>query len=202
MTNKTKCKTYSVIDMHLHTQDFSPDSVLRPKQILNALSPKITGIVITDHNVFNSNSYDILIHKYDIEIFKGAEVSSMEGDILVYGTTNIPASGLSAAKTIDLIHQTGGIAIAAHPFRILGLEDHIYDLDLDGIEINGSATKSENDLAQKAATMMNLPTIGGSDAHRIEQLNTYCTLFQKPVKSIQNIVTEIQRGNCKAVRIQ
>jgi len=173
-------------------------------QILPFLSTKIAGIIITDHDYVNDTNFSIYKKKYGIKIFVGAEISSLDGHILAYGIEEAPSANLSALKTIELIHEQGGIAIAAHPFRILGLDDAIFDLPLDGIEINGSATKKENQRAKEAAMMMDLSTIGGSDSHHKDQLNTYVTRFNVPVNSmnsIQDIVAQIKLKTCKAVRV-
>lgn len=190
-----------IIDMHLHTKKYSPCSKISLDHILNNLSPKIDGIVLTEHDVFYSRPINGFISKYEKKIFVATEITALEGDILAYGISKIPKRKLPAKDLINSIHNQKGIAIAAHPFRKYGLSDSIFDLDIDGIEINGTANSEENELAKRAATIMGLPLIGGSDVHKITQLNTYATKFFTSINTIEDIVKQIKKGNCDVIHL-
>ena len=141
----------------------------------------------------------------DLKILYGVEISCKFGDILAYGLKSIPPKkkNIDAEKVIEFIHKQGGIAVCAHPYtnRHEGFGDYVYDYQFDGIEINGSLDKKYHRLAEKAANSMDIPTLGGSDAHSVRQLNTFGTKFEKPIKSINDIVNAVKNKECKALKI-
>lgn len=75
-------------------------------------------------------------------------------------------------EVIDLIHESGGIAILAHPYEygIENLEEmfsHIIDLDIDGIEcFHPSCAMINSIYLAKYCVENNLLGSGGSDFHR------------------------------------
>ncbi len=73
-----------------------------------------------------------------------------------------------AKNVIDAVHEAGGIAVLAHPFKV-GYEDFIDDLieyGLDGIEvIHPSASPEQQEFLKKYAAKHKLLMTGGSDFH-------------------------------------
>ena len=190
--------------MHVHLQNRSPCSILSANQMLTHISPKLQGVCVTDHfHVRPIHNLTKNPEMVELRVFFGVEITSRDGDILAYGIEAVPSRNMSAETVIDNIHKQGGVAVCAHPFspRHLALGDKIYDLELDAIEINGSLPSKSNKEAKIAAEIMDLPTIGGSDAHSVDQLNTMATWFQNPIADVSDIVQEIQHKNCKATRI-
>jgi hypothetical protein len=78
----------------------------------------------------------------------------------------------------------------------------VYEYDFDGIELNGALDEKYHFLAEKAANSMDIPTIGGSDAHSIRQLNTLGTKFEKPINSITDIIKAVKNKECKVIKIE
>lgn len=78
----------------------------------------------------------------------------------------------------------------AHPYtnKHRGLGDYLYDLSFDAIEINGALSEKYHIMAEMVTLEMNIPTIGGSNAHSIRQLNTIGTKFENPVNSMLDII--------------
>ena len=81
---------------------------------------------------------------------------------------------LGYGEAIDLIHKSGGIAILAHPNRILDINKDslpkfikkLKDYGIDGIEVYQSAqTDNYTDFIMKLAIENNLLISGGSDYH-------------------------------------
>lgn len=74
----------------------------------------------------------------------------------------------STKSVIDSIHEAGGIAVLAHPFRT-GCEDFIdtlTEMGIDGIEVNHPSADSEQQaFLRKKATKAKLLITGGSDFH-------------------------------------
>jgi predicted metal-dependent phosphoesterase TrpH len=138
-------------------------------------------------------------------MFYGVEISCKMGDILAYGIKSIPPKkkNIDAEKVIKLIHKQGGIAVCAHPYtnRHEGFGDYVYDHDFDGIEINGALDEKYHILAEIAANIMDIPLIGGSDAHSIRQLNTVGTKFEKSINSITDIIKAVRNKECEVIKI-
>ncbi|TXT58243.1 MAG: hypothetical protein BAJALOKI2v1_410025 [Promethearchaeota archaeon] len=190
----------TVIDMHLHIESRSSCSILKVEELFDNLSPRIEGICITDHEILKPIKK---LYIPERRILFGVELRSDLGDILAYGLENLPSKGLNPRQTIKFIHQQNGVAVCAHPFsnRHLAFGEKVYDYNFDAIEINGAIGKQANKRAKEAATIMNLPIIGGSDAHSKEQLNTIATKFQNEITSITEIVHAIKNGECEVIRV-
>ncbi|KPQ44616.1 MAG: isoleucyl-tRNA synthetase [Candidatus Methanoperedens nitroreducens] len=67
----------------------------------------------------------------------GEEISSADGEILALFIQEKIKPMLDAPLTIDLIHDRGGVAVAAHPFspQCHSLGKKICHLKLDGVEV-------------------------------------------------------------------
>ena len=190
----------TIVDMHIHLKNRSPCSILGIEQLMGSLSHKISGICVTDH--WKLTPIKNLMN-YGFKVFFGVEITSKEGNILAYGIKNVPSRILPAQEVIDIIHKQGGVAVCAHPFSSghMSFYDNFYDFSFDAIEINGAMGKRNRELAIKAAKISDLPTIGGSDAHSVNQLNTMGTKFSISINSISDIVKSIKAKKCRAIRI-
>jgi hypothetical protein len=93
--------------------------------------------------------------------------------------------------------------VCAHPFsnRHDGFGKYVFDYDFDAIEVNGTILEGLQVKAEKAAIEMDIPTIGGSDAHSYRQLNTVVTKFDMPINSMDDIVRAVKNKECKAIKI-
>lgn len=189
-----------LFDLHLHVEKRSPCSILSLVDLYDGLSDKLDGICITDHHVIDPLKG---LSSLGITVLFGVEITTGEGDILAYGISKMPLKRDSAAEVINFIHKNDGVAVCAHPYspRHFSFNDHLYEFDFDAIEVNGSMAKKYNVLAKRAAKIMDLPTIGGSDAHSKNQLNTMSTSFSIPIKTIEDVVYAIKNKKCKAVRV-
>jgi predicted metal-dependent phosphoesterase TrpH len=191
-----------LVDMHVHT-NYSIDSYTLIEDVLQTLMGRVHAITITDHNKMGNHPQqlcDALELKYQIKVLtQSVEISTTQGDILAYGISAMPSISLEPEHVIDIIHSEGGIAVAAHPFDFLGVGDLIYELDLDALEINGSRSKQQNEETKRAAETLNLPLIGGSDSHGLQDTGTCFTLFDKPIKSIDDVIKQVKKGRCKPI---
>ena len=89
------------------------------------------------------------------------------------------------------------MVIAAHPYRsdmsFLGAGDMIYELDQDGIEVfHPHHARSGVDRATAAATKLAKSSTGASDAHRLEEIGTFGTIFPEPVTNLEDMVRQIK----------
>jgi Predicted metal-dependent phosphoesterases (PHP family) len=153
-------------DLHLHS-NYSNDGVSTVEEIIDTAVERGFGcIAITDHN--NFEAYEKVKDNGKVIVIPGIEVSSKEGHILAYGIDRDIPRDMSVKDTIDAIHEAGGVAFAAHPYRWwsgLG-EKNTLDHNFDGVEaLNARSVKGSNRRSLKLATRIGKPITAGSDAH-------------------------------------
>ena len=188
-------------DLHIHT-NYSPDASIHPKTIVHQLyaHPFIKAVAITDHNTTEGyHKVQKLASPYeDILIIPGAEITTTEGDIIILGTTELPPKPWTPKNVINFAKQKNSLTIAAHPYRAYGLGDQAKNYNFDAIEtLNGISTPQANKMAQKLAKTMDLPGVGGSDAHRVHELWSVYTEVQTSL-NIDEILKAIKKGLVKA----
>ena len=179
--DKNRIVLQNVADLHMHTQWSDGDDL--DKVLDRALDRGLDAIAITDHDVIaGAMEARRRVHerRLPLAVVPGTEVSSAEGHIGgLFVMKKIPED-LSAAETVDLIHQAGGIAVAHHPYspkwlntllRVqLGCGDLIKTVPFDAIEctnaVPGSGVKyniAAIDAMRKQH--VSVAVTGGSDAH-------------------------------------
>lgn len=188
------------IDTHLHEKKYSEDSVISLEEIVDrAKELGLNGICITDHE---SNEImeeaSALAKKENFIIITGAEILTFEGDMTVFGLRNLPDKMIHAAELIDLVRKAGGVAICSHPYRQnnRGMGDHMKELNyVFGIEaFNGSTPKELNEKAYDVSVDLNVPALGGSDAHVIEQVGRFATCMPDWVVDEASFIKAIKQG--------
>ena len=185
------------VDLHIHT-NYSPDATTPPKIIVDQLyaHPFIKAIAITDHNTLEGyyKVQELASTYQDILIIPGVEVSTIDGDLIVLGVTELPPRPWTVQSVIDFAQERNGISIAAHPYREYGLGDLTKNYDVDAIEtLNGASTLQANKLAENLAKTMGLPGVAGSDAHQADELWTVYTEIQAS-SDINEILKAIKNG--------
>lgn len=192
----------TIIDMHIHLKYRSRCSNLSMDDLYNNLSERVDGVCITDHWRLKPIIYNPF---EDNQLFVGSEISCVYGDILAYGVKSIPIRNrhIRAEDAIDHIHKQGGIAVCAHPFsnRHDAFGKFVYDYEFDALEINGSLDKKFHKMSKNAANEMDIPLVGGSDAHSILQLNTIGTKFDIPINSFEDMIKAVKKKECKPIKI-
>lgn len=182
-------------DLHMHSR-FSPDSNTCPKDIVErVLKLGYSVIAITDHDS-NAEAFDWLVREKVIaasgvlnaewaiqrgfpdavlRIIPGQEISTATGHLLCLGARLAPCWGIEASLAVEMIHEQGGLAIAAHPFdrrRASYSEEEVESVPFDAIEVfNGGATNQQvNELALALAMRRGLPGVANSDGHTVSQI--------------------------------
>jgi len=158
--------------------------------------PFIKAIAITDHNTLEGyyKVQELASTYQDILIIPGVEVSTIDGDLIVLGVTELPPRPWTVQSVIDFAQERNGISIAAHPYREYGLGDLTKNYDVDAIEtLNGASTLQANKLAENLAKTMGLPGVAGSDAHQADELWTVYTEIQAS-SDINEILKAIKNG--------
>ena len=205
-----------LIDLHIHTAPLSVCSYIDPHELVQeARRLKLDGICLTEHQiVWNPREVDNLAREGDIKIFRGNEYTTNQGDVLVFGFYEDIKELMLIQELREEVKKAGGFMIAAHPFRgfkTFGIGQLQMTVDqackrkvfeyVDAIEIgNGKLTEDENDMARKVAKKLGLPGTGGSDAHRIDEIATWVTVFEKDIQDEVQLVEELHAGRFRAVK--
>lgn len=176
-------------DLHIHTK-FSGDSSIDPYEAVEVAVERGLGcIAIADHNSFEA--YDLIKDDGRLIVVPAVEVSSSEGHILAYGINRNIKPRLTARETIEDIHDAGGYAFAAHPFRWWsGLGEEVtLSNPFDGIEAgNARSYRRDNRSAAALAKRMGCPVSAGSDAHSIDQLGKSYLILPDNLKTWQDVI--------------
>lgn len=176
------------IDLHTHSTG-SPDGGITQQQYAATLaSGKLDVIAITDHN---SIAVAQQIQKHlGAQIIVGEEIMSSDGEIIGLYLTEVVPPGLSAAETIKLIKNQGGIVYIPHPFETVRKGIHPAKLDelidyIDIIEVcNGRAfLQNRSSQAVVWARLNHATPAASSDAHGVKGLGkTFTDLADMPTK--------------------
>ncbi len=184
-------------DFHMHT-NFSQDSFISPKTLVEqlAIHPSIKVAAVTDHDsVAALKLTKELASAYpDILIIPGVEITTLQGDILVLGTEQLPPLPWSGANVVDFAKDNDCVSIAAHPFREMGLGEYARDSGVDAIEVlNGKSLYSANKQAYELAKSAGLPGVAGSDAHKPSELYAVYTEVDASL-NVDDILAAIKKG--------
>ncbi len=187
-------------DLHVHTM-YSVDATTTMEQLVKVAKERCIGcIAVTDHNEFKA--YEQLKDNKDVIIIPAEEVSSTEGHIIALGIDRQIPKGHSIEDTIRMIHEAGGYAFAAHPYRWwsgLG-EENTRKYDFDGIEAkNARSVPVANKKSDKLAKEIGKPVSAGSDAHRPRHIGYAYVEIPDSVTSWQEAVAAIMSGDIKEV---
>ena len=189
-------------DLHIHTHN-SACSILKPRTILKiAKKVGLDGIAVTDHNTIKGGIEVFKENKdKDFEVIPGIEVNTNKGHVLgLY--INKEISSKEFLNVLDEIKKQGGIAIIAHPFRLMphlrsnlkGIKPKKY---LDAVECyNARTSYFGNKSAMKFAEKFNLAKTAGSDAHFSFEIGRCTTLFDGDLTdAIKKRRTKVQGSN-------
>lgn len=205
-----------LIDIHIHTRQFSSDSSIDPEEaIVKAKDSGLGGICFTDHNKgWDTEEIERLRNKYDYPLFAGVEIDTVEGHVLVFGAAINIDGPIRVVKLRELVIEAGGFMIAAHPlkgYRVFNMADLNSTSDqaaqrpimrnIDAIETaNGKCNERENSQAADVARILNLATTGGSDAHSLDEIGSCVTEFEDNLLEIPEFLAALKSGHYKAVK--
>jgi hypothetical protein len=181
-------------DLHIHTFH-SKDNHQTIQEIFEAAKQKdIKAIAITDHNTTAGAAAVMKAAPGWLIVLPGIEITSEDGHILALNVQQEIPKGLSVPETIGRIHEAGGIAVAAHPYRRWsGLKElSVRQNPFDAIEaINGRNTRKGNRHALDLALELGMPMIAGSDAHKPSNIGAAITVFPDSVRTRDDMVRAI-----------
>ena len=195
------------LDLHVHTTAYSACSVMSPDEMMIAAKENgLDGVCVTEHNrIWSAEESKALSSKYGLPVFRGMEITTTGGDILVFGLEEEPQEMWTPAMLKAKVDAVGGVAIAAHPFRgflLFGFGELQMDVNdalenptfsqVHGLEVcNSLVTDAENALANDVADAAGLLKLGGSDAHKTASVGTCVTDFHDIVENERDLVQAI-----------
>jgi predicted metal-dependent phosphoesterase TrpH len=197
------------IDLHCHSK-YSYDTSFEPEELLGrAIQLGLDGVCFTEHYSMDASApVERIQIPAGFYVFRGLEVSTNRGHMLVYGleddSWNIWSGNtyLDLNRVIERVHALAGICVPAHPFRgVESFGEEVLKMNsIDAIEThNGLNTEGMNERAVQVARMKRLPTIGGSDCHNVDQMGKAFTEFDEPVFTIDQLVEAIRKGKCRGM---
>jgi predicted metal-dependent phosphoesterase TrpH len=211
----TKPSGGMIIDLHVHTSTGSSCSSAPVDNLIEeAKKIGVDGICLTDHNhLWQPEALEDLRQKHGFLILGGNEITTDQGDILVFGLTKDIKGIIRLEQLREEVLEAGGCMIVAHPFRgflvfdmgELGLTpekamERALFRYVDAVEVlNSKVTESENDFAAKVAKGLGAPGTGGSDAHEVQEVGIYATRFPGIIRNERDLVEALKRGNCEPV---
>ena len=195
-------------DLHMHST--YSDGIATIEQIFHYVQhyTDLDVIAITDHDVIEGSlrARDLWAKgNYRFDFVVGEEISTREGHMLALFVEKRIQKGLSIERSIELVHEQGGLAVVAHPLNPLfrhscrrEVLDRIHasnDVWLDGIETwNASFCGIRANRIAMCANreVYGWAELGNSDAHTIGSIGRGCTWFEG--KNAQDVRACIEAG--------
>ena len=206
-----------IIDIHTHTYPTSVDSFIDADELVDeAKRLGLDGVCITDHDGFwDHREVEDLSKRHDFLVLPGCEVTTEEGHLLVYGLRKYIFGMHRATFVKDKLDREAGAMVVAHPYRRVyrkgadtsdenyremldrGARNHVFDM-VNGVEVfNSRGLPEENAFSADLARRFDLPGTGASDAHKLEDLGTYATEFERRISDLDDLITELRAGRFK-----
>ncbi len=177
-------------DLHMHTTH--SDGWPSPHELVDyARATNLDVIAVTDHDTIEGalRAKEHASKRSRVEVVIGEEVSSRNGHIVGLFLEKRVRPGMSAAATVDAIHEQDGLAIAVHPFwrtqrRARGGTVHgvgwlAAELEFDAIEVENATPGFYvfNQMARRLHMGLGIAQIGSSDAHILDAVGRAYTEF-------------------------
>jgi predicted metal-dependent phosphoesterase TrpH len=180
-------------DIHMHTTySDGTGSVDEALRFIETYTP-LDVIAITDHDTIEGalRARALAERKsYPFEVIVGEEISTREGHMLALFLEKRVPPDLSIERSIELVHEQGGLAIIAHPFnrvfrhsvqrKVMNRLLRQPEVHPDGIEtLNGSfaGIGSSRIAMGLARTVYHWAETGSSDAHTTTAIGCARTIF-------------------------
>jgi len=199
------------VDLHTHTRHGSSCSYMEPRDLVRrAEEVGLDAVCITEHNTsWEKDALKALGDGAPLRLFGGVEVSTECGDVLVFGLEGeVPRAGIEELRRA--VDRSGGVMIAAHPFRRYSVAGVSLDVDeasrspvlrwVDAAEVfNGLSTRREVELAQEVLSRLGLRGVGGSDSHAPHTVGACYTVFERSLATVRDLVDEVKASRFQAV---
>jgi predicted metal-dependent phosphoesterase TrpH len=188
-------------DLHIHTTYSDGSGSIEEVLIYVQKHTQLDVIAITDHDQIEGalRARDLWAKgEYRFDFVIGEEITTTEGHLLGLFIETPIQPGLNMERSIDLVHEQGGLAIVAHPLHRFfrhscqkDVMDRIHtskDVWFDGIETWNASFCGiyANYIAMGAnRSLYGLAEVGNSDAHTLNAIGSGITWFEG--KSAQDV---------------
>jgi predicted metal-dependent phosphoesterase TrpH len=196
------------IDLHVHTWPRSQCSHMKPENLVReAVRLGLDGFCLTEHQVlWDPAEVKTLAQETGLTILRGNEITTAQGDVLVFGLEKDIKGVITIQELKEEAEAAGAFLILAHPFRgfkLFGMGELDMNIDqaarkkafnfVDAIEIrNGNIRGQENEMAEKVAERLNLPGTAGSDAHHLDNVGAWVTVFERDIEDEAAMIRELK----------
>lgn len=200
-------------DLHIHTSRFSGCSNIDPEDaIKKAAEVNLGMIAFTEHGIrWSEEDIAILVERSRVDnlvVIPGQEVAcysmrgEFQGEFLVFGYPESLGSNKTAERMIEMVHDFGGVVVAAHPFKAnanapgyYGCGKLIEDLKVDGLEIeHPDYCDEERSLARDVMVKKQIAGLACSDAHDLTDIGRYWTILDEGVHNTETLCRTIKMG--------
>lgn len=198
------------IDLHTHTFPRSQCSNMTIEELAGeAKRIGLDGFCVTEHqSLWSPQDLEELSQKAGILIFSGNEITTAQGDVLVFGLDMDIQGIITIQQLKKYVDEARGYSILAHPFRgfkLFGIGELQMSVEqacqkkalkyVDAIEIrNAQVRDQENEMAEKVAKILKLPGTSGSDAHNVDDVGKLITIFDQDIKNNEELVDCLREG--------
>ena len=210
-----------LIDLHTHTYPKSDDSFVSVDDLIEAAKAcGLDGICLTEHDDFwPPESTTDLTRRHGILVLPGCEINTDVGHVLAFGLHRY-RFGMHKPEFLRAeADRAGAVLVAAHPYRrrflsepgsdanqradmlARALADPMLELFHAVESQNGRGSVEENRFADELRCNLGLPGTGGSDTHRIFQMGTVATLFQRKIASLSDLIAELKAGRMQPLKL-
>lgn len=195
-------------DLHMHTTYSDGCATIDELLEYVQMQTELDVIAITDHDQIEGalRARDLWAKgSYRFDFVVGEEVTTKEGHLLGLFIEKRIQPGQSMERSIDLIHEQGGLAVIAHPLHRFfrhscqkPVMDRIHaskEVWFDGIETWNASFCGiyANAVAMRAnRSRYGLAELGNSDAHTLSAIGSGVTWFEG--KSAQDVRHSIEQS--------
>jgi len=195
------------IDMHVHTE-YSYDGVSTVEEVFEYAGKRgLDGVAITDH--FDTRAWEEareIAEERNMFFIPAEEIKVLNenGKIMAEVLAYFLEKGIGNKTIQELekdIHSQGGLLFLAHPYaksRPAPKHPEEYLGYVDGIETVNARSRvwHINRKAIKTAGKMNLPVVGGSDAHIPEEIAYAYT--ETEAEDLEEFKEKLKNGEVRA----
>ena len=211
-----------LIDLHTHSYPKSDDSFLSADELIEgSKAAGLDGICLTDHDAFWSDEQvHELSRRHRFLVLPGSEINTDAGHVLAFGLRSYEFGMHKPEFLRASAVRAGGILVAAHPYRRRFLEDPgrdpearaemLYRATVDpffglceAVEtLNGRGSAVQNLYSADLCACLEMPSVGGSDAHRTGQIGTAATEFRGRVECLGDLLKLLRSGEYHPVDLR
>ncbi|MBN1665406.1 MAG: hypothetical protein JW943_17555 [Deltaproteobacteria bacterium] len=187
-------------NLHIHTT-CSDGLDTYEDMVQYALILNFGFIAVTDHTFGGSALCNDVISQCAAEkrllCIPGMEVTG-KVHLLAIGIRNEIDKRLTVKQQVEEIHQQGGLAIAAHPFRsdTAYTDEELFETGLDAVECKGIPANREKDFYDKLKER-NIPCVYNTDAHMTTQMILIWNVCDGEIKSLDDLKKALKTGKCR-----